>query len=67
MLDARNTSKEIQEAAPEVAVWGIGAIEQYSMAEPKQCLSSGGRKVDRRRSSYDRHLRGRHPQRATER
>ncbi|MCW3992253.1 MAG: creatininase family protein, partial [Candidatus Bathyarchaeota archaeon] len=34
MLDARNTSKEISESQPEVAVFGIGAIEQHSIHLP---------------------------------
>lgn len=34
MLDARNTSKEIQENQPEIAVFGIGAIEQHSIHLP---------------------------------
>jgi creatinine amidohydrolase len=32
--DAQSTSKEIAEAAPEIAVWGIGAIEQHSVHLP---------------------------------
>jgi len=31
MLDAMNTSKEIEEAMPEIAVFGIGAVEQHSI------------------------------------
>jgi creatinine amidohydrolase len=34
MLDARNTSKEIAEGKPEIAVFGIGAIEQHSIHLP---------------------------------
>jgi creatinine amidohydrolase len=34
MLDAGNTSKEIAEGAPEIAVFGIGAIEQHSIHLP---------------------------------
>ena len=31
MLDASNTSKEIQENQPEIAVFGVGAVEQHSI------------------------------------
>ena len=34
MLDASNTSKEIGEKLPEIAVFGIGAIEQHSIHLP---------------------------------
>jgi creatinine amidohydrolase len=34
MLDARNTSKEIAQRAPQIAVFGIGAIEQHSIHLP---------------------------------
>jgi len=34
MLDARNTSKEIGEKSPEIAVFGIGAVEQHSIHLP---------------------------------
>ena len=34
MWDARNTSKEIAEGAPEIAVYGIGAVEQHSIHLP---------------------------------
>jgi len=34
MLDARNTSKEIAEGLPEIAVFGIGAVEQHSIHLP---------------------------------
>jgi len=34
MLDSRNTSKEIAEGRPEVAVFGIGAVEQHSIHLP---------------------------------
>jgi creatinine amidohydrolase len=34
MLDANNTSKEIAQAAPEIAVLGIGAVEQHSIHMP---------------------------------
>ncbi|UCC88520.1 MAG: creatininase family protein [Anaerolineales bacterium] len=34
MLDAYNTSKEIGEAAPEIAIFAIGAIEQHSVHLP---------------------------------
>jgi creatinine amidohydrolase len=34
MLDARNTSKEIAQGAPQIAVFGIGAIEQHSIHLP---------------------------------
>jgi creatinine amidohydrolase len=34
MLDATNTSKEIAERLPEIAVFGIGAIEQHSIHLP---------------------------------
>jgi creatinine amidohydrolase len=34
MLDARNTSTEIEESLPEIAVFGIGAIEQHSIHLP---------------------------------
>ena len=34
MLDATNTSKEIQENQPEIAVFGVGAIEQHSIHLP---------------------------------
>jgi creatinine amidohydrolase/Fe(II)-dependent formamide hydrolase-like protein len=31
MLDASNTSREIGDRRPEIAVFGIGAIEQHSI------------------------------------
>jgi creatinine amidohydrolase len=34
MLDAQNTSKEIGENLPEIAVFGIGAVEQHSIHLP---------------------------------
>jgi len=34
MLDARSTSTEIAQAAPEIAVFGIGAVEQHSVHLP---------------------------------
>lgn len=34
MLDATNTTQEIRNAAPEVAVLGIGAVEQHSLHLP---------------------------------
>jgi len=34
MLDATNTSKEIEEKLPEIAVFGIGAVEQHSIHLP---------------------------------
>lgn len=34
MLDYRNTSKEIGEAQPDIAVFGIGAVEQHSIHLP---------------------------------
>jgi creatinine amidohydrolase len=34
MLDARNTSKEIEEGLPEIAVFGVGAVEQHSIHLP---------------------------------
>jgi len=34
MLDARNTSKEIAEGRPEIAVFGVGAVEQHSIHLP---------------------------------
>lgn len=34
MLDAHNTSQEIAEAMPELAVFGIGAVEQHSVHLP---------------------------------
>jgi creatinine amidohydrolase len=34
MLDARNTSKEIAQGRPEMAVFGIGAVEQHSIHLP---------------------------------
>jgi len=34
VLDARNTSKEIGEKLPEIAVFGIGAVEQHSIHLP---------------------------------
>jgi creatinine amidohydrolase len=34
MLDARNTSQEIGERLPEIAVFGIGAVEQHSIYLP---------------------------------
>jgi creatinine amidohydrolase len=34
MLDATNTSKEIGERLPEIAVFGVGAIEQHSIHLP---------------------------------
>ena len=34
MLDASNTSKEIRENQPEIAVFGIGAVEQHSIHLP---------------------------------
>ena len=34
MLDARNTSREIGERRPEIAVFGVGAVEQHSIHLP---------------------------------
>ena len=34
MLDAHNTSKEIGEARPKIAVFGVGAVEQHSVHLP---------------------------------